>query len=326
MNQPFTEGHSSTDSTKKKNRFMWMTITATAGAVLTTVCLWIHPVLGYVLFFAIPLVMSAIPAYLSTQRYSDSGWTLFTDTMGAFVICSGLLFLFGIEGAICIVMASPIFVVLGSAGVYFGRRLAMSSQSRMQVFAGFGVLAIVSAAVDVLDSSTEIVPVTTTVTINAPQSVVWDNVINVKDLPPPTELIFRAGISYPMYARIDGHGVGAIRRCVFSTGAFVEPITVWDAPHRLAFDVQEMPEPMKELSPWDIHPAHLHGFVVTTRGEFRLDSISSTTTRLVGTTWYRNIMRPTAYWNLWTDVMIHAIHERVLRTIVTSSEASFSQR
>gem|GEM_PF-3818321 len=34
MNQPFTEGRSSTDSTKKKNRFMWMTITATAGAVL----------------------------------------------------------------------------------------------------------------------------------------------------------------------------------------------------------------------------------------------------------------------------------------------------
>lgn len=270
--------------------------------------------------------MSAVPAYLSTKRYSDSGRTLFGDTMGAFILCSGLLFLFGIEGAICIVMASPIFVVLGGAGVYVGRRLAMSSLPRMQVFAGFGVVAIVSGVVDVLDTSTDITSVTTSVTINAPRSVVWDNVINVQDLPPPTELIFRAGISYPMYARIEGQGVGAIRRCVFSTGAFVEPITVWDAPHRLAFDVQEMPEPMKELSPWDIHPAHLHGFVVTTRGEFRVDSISPTSTRLVGTTWYRNIMRPTAYWNLWTDVMIHAIHERVLRTIVTSSEAGISQR
>ena len=48
---------------------------------------------------------------------------------------------------------------------------------------------------------------------------------------------FKTGLAYPLRARLVGAGVGAVRHCEFTTGAFVEPITVWDAPHRLAFDV-----------------------------------------------------------------------------------------
>ena len=44
-----------------------------------------------------------------------------------------------------------------------------------------------------------------------------------------------------MKARIEGEGVGAIRYCSFSTGDFVEPITAWEKPHRLAFDVVKNP-------------------------------------------------------------------------------------
>jgi hypothetical protein len=52
-------------------------------------------------------------------------------------------------------------------------------------------------------------------------------VIEFSKLPPPQEAIFKLGIAYPMRAQIAGHGPGAIRHCVFSTGAFVEPIEVW---------------------------------------------------------------------------------------------------
>ena len=58
----------------------------------------------------------------------------------------------------------------------------------------------------------------------------------------------------PISAEIEGKGVGAVRHCIFTTGAFVEPITVWDEPNTLAFDVTEQPPPMKELSPYDIRP------------------------------------------------------------------------
>ena len=46
------------------------------------------------------------------------------------------------------------------------------------------------------------------------------------EIPPPSEMLFRAGIAYPIRAEITGHGEGAIRRCVFSTAPFVEPIEI----------------------------------------------------------------------------------------------------
>ena len=64
--------------------------------------------------------------------------------------------------------------------------------------------------------------------INAPPEAVWKQVVAFSEIPPPTELLFRAGIAYPVRAEITGHGPGAVRHCVFSTGPFVEPIEIWD--------------------------------------------------------------------------------------------------
>ena len=114
---------------------------------------------------------------------------------------------------------------------------------------------------------------------------------------------------------IEGEGPGAVRRCVFSTGAFVEPIEVWDAPRRLAFRVEEQPEPMRELSPFPIHPPHLDHYLVSHRGQFLLTPLPGGRTRLEGTTWYTNRMWPAVYWQVWSDHIIHTIHLRVLRHI-----------
>ena len=69
--------------------------------------------------------------------------------------------------------------------------------------------------------------------------------------------VFRTGVAYPTEARIDGSGPGAIRKCQFSTGAFVEPITVWDEPHLLRFRVTHNPAPLGEWSPWGLSVPHI---------------------------------------------------------------------
>ena len=72
-------------------------------------------------------------------------------------------------------------------------------------------------------------------------------------------------------------GVGACRYCVFSTGAFVEPITVWDAPRLLRFRVTENPPALVELSPYGRLPTpHTHGYFVAEQGEFRLTRCPTT--------------------------------------------------
>jgi uncharacterized protein YndB with AHSA1/START domain len=162
--------------------------------------------------------------------------------------------------------------------------------------------------------------------IDAPPEVVWRHVVSFTELPPPTEWFFTAGIAYPKRARMEGSGVGAVRYCEFSTGAFVEPITTWDAPRRLAFDVRAQPKPMTELSPYAfVNAPHLDDALRSRRGEFRLAPLSGgSRTRLEGSTWYTLDMGPSTYWRVWSDALLHAIHGRVLDHIARLAEADVS--
>jgi hypothetical protein len=167
-----------------------------------------------------------------------------------------------------------------------------------------------------------LVAVRTSVVVDAPPERVWPHVVAFSDLAPPEELYFKTGIAYPMHAEIDGAGVGAVRRCVFSTGPFVEPIEVWDEPRLLKFSVSSQPPAMQELTPYGrIHPPHLDNYLVSEGGQFRLTPLEGGRTLLEGTTWYRNKMWPTEYWQLWSDWIIHRIHTRVLEHVKREAEA-----
>jgi hypothetical protein len=163
--------------------------------------------------------------------------------------------------------------------------------------------------------------VLSSVEIDAAPEVVWRHVVSFPDLPAERPWYFRWGIACPERARIVGQGVGATRYCEFTTGAFVEPITVWDEPRRLAFDVTEQPPPMFELSPYrHVHPPHLDGFLRSTQGEFLLIPLPQGRTRLEGRTWYTVDMFPQSYWTLWSDLLIHRIHLRVLEHVQRLAE------
>jgi hypothetical protein len=136
-------------------------------------------------------------------------------------------------------------------------------------------------------------------------------------------MLFRAGIAYPIRAEITGRGPGAMRRCIFSTGAFLEPIEVWDEPRLLKFGVTASPAPLNEMTPYGhIEPRHVDGYFVSEEGQFLLTVLPNGGTRLEGTTRYRNAIWPAAYWHIWSDYIIHRIHLRVLHHIKEAAEHS----
>jgi hypothetical protein len=165
-----------------------------------------------------------------------------------------------------------------------------------------------------------LVSVVSSIQIDAPPHVVWKNVIEFPQLDEPEDFIFKTGIAYPINARIKGNGVGATRHCNFTTGSFVEPITVWDEPRLLKFAVVEQPQPMKELSFWDVDAPHLHDYFVSKQGQFRLTRLPNGKTLLEGTTWYYHNIKLAVYWQLWSNYIIHKIHNRVLMHIKKNSE------
>jgi len=149
-------------------------------------------------------------------------------------------------------------------GSYIGYRTHRERKSPVTPTNSIIILLLSSAAFmsfDYVNNAATLIPVKTQVIVNAPIENVWKNVVTFDKIDEPADWIFKIGISYPTDATIEGEGIDAVRYCNFTTGSFVEPITTWEAPTLLQFDVVEQPIPMNEWNPfWEIHPPHLDGY------------------------------------------------------------------
>jgi hypothetical protein len=280
---------------------------------------------GWSLFLGLPFCLGLF----SVLVYSYHGRRTLGDCFKVAILPVGLLGLALIavaaEGVVCVVMVAPLGIGLSGLGGWLGYLIqarhwdsaytpAMMSMVLLAVPALFGAERAAKPAPSTL-------VVRSAIEINASPQAVWKEAVSFAEIPPPTEIPFRVGIAYPIRAEISGHGPGAIRLSVFSTGVFVEPIEVWDEPRLLKFGVTGNPAPLREFSPYGhIEPRHLHGYFVSEQGQFLLTELPDGRTRLEGTTWYRNAIWPSSYWRLWSDYIIHRIHLRVLKHIKTKTE------
>lgn len=289
-----------------------------AGALfLTTFAIFLLRDYGTGLFLFTPFFIGITSTILyGYHRQIRSREYISIATLSICVYCICLIF-FAMEGAICIIMAAPLGLLIAYVGVAIGVAIVNKyNQSSLSIIIGLGILIPALMSFESLSKDEpEIFSVTTSATINASPEKVWQQVVAFPELPQPDEWLFKAGVAYPTGARIDGRGVGAIRYCQFSTGCFVEPITTWNEPELLQFSVKETPEPLKEISPYNIDPAHLHGYFVSKKGQFKLTRLPGNKTLLEGTTWYYHKIAPGFYWKLWSNYIIHKIHTRVFEHI-----------
>jgi hypothetical protein len=281
---------------------------------------------GWGVFVALPFCLGMFASLFHSAGEPRSWKECVGVALLAFLICGLALIAVAVEGLICVLMAVPVagpLVVLGAtAGFFLQRSEWRMPTNTVRLYAvGWLALPLSFMGEAVFSGPPAHYSVTTSVDITASPQTVWNHVIQFSELPPPTDLFFRAGIAYPIRARIWGRGVGAVRHCEFSTGPFVEPITVWDEPHLLAFDVTQQPHPMRELSPYRaLDTPHLNGFFQSLHGQFLLMSLPSGGTRLSGTTWYSQSLWPGSYWRVWSDYLVHKIHSRVLEHIKAEAE------
>ena len=316
------EGRTPSDEARAKSAALAVGVSLLVGGVMLWVSVYLLSTYGASLFLGTPLVMGATAAYLYNRMHSR-GWLSSIGVGLAAVFFAGVaLLLFALEGVICVGMALPLMLPIGVMGGVLGKAIADASRRpSFELAAVVLVLPVLAGGESLFVRSTEYV-VTSSVEIDAPPATVWQNVVEFPDLPTARAWYFRLGIACPERARIVGLGVGATRYCEFTTGAFVEPITHWDEPRRLAFDVAQQPDPMFELSPYrNVHPPHLDHHLTSHRGEFLLVPLPGGRTRLEGRTWYTFEMFPQGYWTLWSDALIHRIHVRVLEHIKQLSEA-----
>ncbi len=274
---------------------------------------------GWTMFFLLPVAMGFLSVLILGARKPVQMRDALQVALLALLLTGVELLWAALEGIICLIMALPLAAPLAVLGGLLGYAVLRRTGAAAQPVTMLLVVGLMPGA-GFLEYShqqpAEIFSVTTTLDIAAPPDVVWRATIAPSKLGPPDDVIFRLGIAYPMAAHIDGSGPAATRYCNFSTGDLVEPVLLWDEPRRLRFAVTSNPEPMVEMSPYHIHPPHLHGFLVSKQGQFHLIPIrGGAGTRLEATTWYRHSLQPAGYWRWWSDAIIHRIHARVLRHV-----------
>ncbi len=277
---------------------------------------------GSSLFIGMPIVAGSVSGYVYNQPTIKSVGSSCLVGMLCVLMGEAALLLFALEGVICLAMAAPLMLPLGALGGLLGWFLAKTIllQSRMMI-GGVLILFPILNLIEMQFKDYQEVMVESSIVINAPPERVWENVVAFPEINSAQEWYFRLGVAAPLRARIDGNGVGAVRHCEFTTGDFVEPITVWDRPNRLAFNVSEQPDPLIELTPFrSVRPPHLQHSFLSQRGEFELIALGENKTQLIGRTWYTIDMGPRIYWRLWTDQIIHRIHMRVLDHIRKHTE------
>jgi hypothetical protein len=308
------------EETKRK----WISISITV-CITGVLSLWgIYGIgqYGIALFILTPFLIGFCSTFLYGYKnkitQNEAVWIGFTTL----AICTLALIIFAIEGLICIAMAAPfgiLFTWIGSLiGYTFLKKPNTSSPSPLLIL--IAIIPLTSFVENTIKP--ELTSVTTSIVVNAQPKEVWKNVIEFPELDKPTEFIFKTGIAYPINAKIIGSGVGSVRHCNFTTGSFVEPVTVWNENKLLRFDVLEQPAPMKELSFWNIDAPHLHDYFVSKKGQFKLTELDNGKTLLEGTTWYYHNIKPAFYWQEWSNLIIHKIHNRVLEHIKKNSEKS----
>ena len=307
---------------------------AVFGAVLTTVIAVLEIQFstitlgryGWGLFVGIPFFLGLNSAMVySFHRPRSLGKCLLVAMLSVVFVGLALLAT-AIEGIICLLMALPIAIPIALFGGFIGyvlqKRPSFSGSTLRAASVVCLVLPALILAEYALAGPPALYEMKTSVVINSDPQTVWTHVVTFSQLPPPTEAMFKTGIAYPIRAEMHGQGAGAERHCVFSTGAFVEPITVWDEPRLLKFDVTDQPPAMEELSIYNnVRPPHLEDYFVARRGQFELKALPDGTTLLEGTTWYQNYYWPAPYWHLWSDYIVNGIHTRVLLHIKSLAEA-----
>ncbi len=259
-------------------------------------------------FLLVPLIMGLVTAFfwksftLTTIEYFL--YSLLNSAMG--LVTAGI---FMHEGVICLIIVSPLLLFFVFLGALLGRWLFQYSNNRLNL--SLIPLALAFLAIDVLSPHHYENSVSDQVLIHAAPAQVWTHLAAVPLITEkPDYWLFRLGLPYPIQSTVDGSGIGARRRCVFSHDrVFEEQITEWQPGRKLTFDITHQPRDPEILG-------HAH----VERGQFVLEDNHDGTTTLVGTSWYELYVYPSWYYDLWAKSITRQVHVRVMNHIKTVCE------
>ncbi|OON65287.1 hypothetical protein [Hymenobacter sp. CRA2] len=261
------------------------------------------------------------PTESNFRRYWLAPWL----TVGLFL---AVAFLAHLEGAICLIIILPLFLIMASVGAYLYQLFERDDDQprNAAVVTALAVLPLLAAVAETRvaapDSQRRVENV---VDITAPPAVVWQHIIRV----PPiraTDLgrsfVDRIGFPRPVEATLTHEGVGGVRHATFERGVeFIETVDEWQPQRRLSFSIKPNTATIPPTT-FDEHVTVGGRFFDVLRGTYELQPLPGGRTRLLLYSQQRLSTRLNPYAGLWTDYVMSEIQRRILHVVKRRCETA----
>lgn len=283
-----------------------------------------HATVSITYIFVLPLVMGAIPVLFSTKEQLKS-YLFYLLLPWATVITFFLLALAAdFEGMICLVVIVAPFLVLGSLGAFIFRLIKLRSEGKGTPLYASLLLPLAIFAVEAgFQPADRFCTIQTTIDINAPRPLVWQNIKNVKDIRREeisTHFIHVIGVPRPLDGRLDKEAEGGVRHITWEKGIqFREAITAWREGSGFEYDIITDPASIPP-STLDEHVMVGGKYFDVTAGSYRIDSLSPARSRVTLQCSYRVSTSLNFYSKWWADLILDDFNRTILEVIKNRCE------
>ncbi len=277
--------------------------------------------------FIVPLAIGALTVRLAPKEFRSSGaYAIFVPWISTFFIAIGSI-AFKLEAAICVVMATPLLMLLSSAGGYMfmlWHKSKEASSSLQNTILSIILLApyIVTPVEMRLPEPDSYRYVKNEIIIHASANKVWENIISIHPIREEEQgfsIFHLFGVPKLLEAPLSFEGIGGTREITFDNGlSFIETITSWDELNHVNFSISTNP---KSTAPAPFNMVGKKYFAVTEMNWW-IEEKDNDTVILHLRSQHRLSTHFNSYASIWTDLMLSNLQSYVLRMIKARAEGS----
>lgn len=272
--------------------------------------------------FLIPFVMGYLSLATRKQPFKNSIeqflTAIFMPWIPTFLSLVAAV-LTGFEAMVCIIMATPVFLVMSSIGGLVGST-AITTNKKLNQFILAGIMVLphsVSALESRIPLHQSIEQVDNTIIINADIATVWQNIESVpliQEQEQSTSFLHSIGFPRPLEATLSHKGVGGVRHASFEDNVlFVETVTEWDYHKSLAFTIK----PRVEKSTSEFLNTKILGgrYFNVLNGRYQIEPLKSGQIKLHLSSQHQIATHYNFYAALWTRYIMSDLQQYILKII-----------
>jgi hypothetical protein len=183
-------------------------VSTIAGVLMIVISVQWLKQYGVALFFFVPFAIGAVGSFIFNRRRDATIGQTARVTLATFFLGGIVAVALAREGLICIIMAMPLVISVGLLGAALGRSIARSRDEGHAPAIITLIVLPVSVLLEPAHATGRMLhEVRSAIVIDAPADRIWPHIVAFRPIAEPADLLFRAGIAYPRYVRIEGSGV-----------------------------------------------------------------------------------------------------------------------